>query len=245
MIKVLIVDDEVLARDELKYLLRRTKEEVQIEEAENIESAFDRMVDQKPDLLFLDIDLSGENGFDIAKRLNRMSDPPAVVFATAFDQYALKAFEVSALDYLTKPFDEERLLQTIQKFKKWKSVETQEHQLSDEKIPQQQKLAISVDDSIVILQVEEIMYVGLSEGKKVVKTKDHMYEVTEPLVGIEKKLPEAYFMRVHRSYIVNTSHMKEVQPWFNSTYNLHMTDGSIIPVSRTYAKELKKSLLLE
>lgn len=115
--KVLIVDDEVLARDELKYLLRRTKEDVQIEEAENIESAFDRMVDHKPDLLFLDIDLSGENGFDIAKRLNRMSDPPAVVFATAFDQYALKAFEVSALDYLTKPFDEERLLQTIQKFK--------------------------------------------------------------------------------------------------------------------------------
>lgn len=100
--KVLIVDDEVLARDELKYLLRRTKEDVQIEEAENIESAFDRMVDHKPDLLFLDIDLSGENGFDIAKRLNRMSDPPAVVFATAFDQYALKAFEVSALDYLTK-----------------------------------------------------------------------------------------------------------------------------------------------
>lgn len=94
-----------------------------------------------------------------------MSDPPAVVFATAFDQYALKAFEVSALDYLTKPFDEERLLQTIQKFKKWKSVETQEHQLSDEKAPRQQKLAISVDDSIVILQVEEIMYVGLSEEK--------------------------------------------------------------------------------
>lgn len=166
MINVLIVDDEVLARDELKYLLRRTKEDVQIEEAENIESAFDRMVDHKPDLLFLDIDLSGENGFDIAKRLNRMSDPPAIVFATAFDQYALKAFEVSALDYLTKPFDEERLLQTIQKFKKWKSVETQDHQLSDEKIPHQQKLAISVDDSIVILQVEEIMYVGLSEGKR-------------------------------------------------------------------------------
>lgn len=77
------------------------------------------------------------------------------------------------------------------------------------------------------------------------KTRDQMYEVTEPLVVIEKKLPEAYFMRVHRSYIVNTSHMKEVQPWFNSTYNLHMIDGSIVPVSRTYAKELKKSLLLE
>ncbi|PCK20547.1 DNA-binding response regulator [Bacillus pumilus] len=245
MMKVLIVDDEVLARDELKYLLRRTKEDVQIEEAENIEAAFDRMVDHKPDLLFLDIDLSGENGFDIAKRLNRMSDPPAIVFATAFDQYALKAFEVSALDYLTKPFDEERLQQTMQKFKKWKSVETQEFPLSEEKFPHKQKLAISVEDSIVILQVDEIIYVGLSEGAKVVKTRHHMYQVTEPLVVIEKKLPEAYFMRVHRSYIVNTSHMKEVQQWFNSTYNLHMTDGSIIPVSRTYAKELKKSLLLE
>lgn len=166
MIKVLIVDDEVLARDELKYLLQRTKENVQMEEAENIESAFDRMVDHKPDLLFLDIDLSGENGFDIAKRLNRMSDPPAIVFATAFDQYALKAFEVSALDYLTKPFDEERLLQTMQKFKKWKAIETQEPSLSEDKFSHNQKLAISVDESIVILQVDEIMYIGLSEGKR-------------------------------------------------------------------------------
>lgn len=120
MLKVLIVDDEMLARDELAYLLKRTNEVSDINEAENIESAFDSMMDQKPDLLFLDVDLSGENGFDIAKRLKNMKNPPAVVFATAYDQFALKAFEVDALDYLTKPFDEERVRQTIRKFKRVK-----------------------------------------------------------------------------------------------------------------------------
>ncbi len=117
MLRVLIVDDEMLARDELAYLLKRTNEEMEINEAENIESAFDQMMDQKPDLLFLDVDLSGENGFDIAKRLKKMKHPPAVVFATAYDQYALKAFEVDALDYLTKPFDEERIQQTLKNIK--------------------------------------------------------------------------------------------------------------------------------
>lgn len=117
MLRVLIVDDEMLARDELAYLLKRTNDEMEINEAENIESAFDQMMDQKPDLLFLDVDLSGENGFDIAKRLKKMKHPPAIVFATAYDQYALKAFEVDALDYLTKPFDEERIQQTLKNIK--------------------------------------------------------------------------------------------------------------------------------
>ncbi len=94
MLKVLIVDDEMLARDELAYLLKRTNEVSDINEAENIESAFDSMMDQKPDLLFLDVDLSGENGFDIAKRLKNMKNPPAVVFATAYDKFQLAALAV-------------------------------------------------------------------------------------------------------------------------------------------------------
>lgn len=118
MLKVLIVDDEMFARDELRYLLEQTEEVDAIDEAEHIEEAFDKMADRKPDILFLDIDLSGENGFDIARRLKKMSAPPAVVFATAYDEYALKAFEVDAIDYLTKPFDEERIRQTIHKYKR-------------------------------------------------------------------------------------------------------------------------------
>ncbi|ASS72186.1 LytR/AlgR family response regulator transcription factor [Bacillus atrophaeus] len=240
MLRVLIVDDEILARDELAYLLKRTNEVDEIDEAENIESAFDRMMDQKPDLLFLDVDLSGENGFDIAKRLNKMKHPPAVVFATAYDQYALKAFEVNALDYLTKPFDEERVQQTIKKYKKVKP-DTGEP-MEQTGLVNHHKLAVSVGESIVILDASEIIFAGIADGHTEVKTHETSYSVSDTLAVIEKKLPDADFIRVHRSYIVNTEYIKEIQPWFNSTYNLIMKDGSKIPVSRTYAKELKKLL---
>ncbi|MBG9768997.1 LytR/AlgR family response regulator transcription factor [Bacillus vallismortis] len=240
MLTVLIVDDEMLARDELAYLLKRAnKEEMIINEAENIESAFDQMMDQKPDLLFLDVDLSGENGFDIAKRLKKMKHPPAVVFATAYDQYALKAFEVDALDYLTKPFDEERILQTLKKYKK-ASRDIVELELNSH--AGQHKLALSVGESIVIVDTKDVIYAGTEDGHVNVKTFENSYTVSDTLVVIEKKLPDADFIRVHRSFVVNTEYIKEIQPWFNSTYNLMMKDGSKIPVSRTYAKELKKLL---
>ncbi|MGR6858002.1 LytR/AlgR family response regulator transcription factor [Bacillus halotolerans] len=239
MLRVLIVDDEILARDELAYLLKRTNEELEINEAENIESAFDQMMDQKPDLLFLDVDLSGENGFDIAKRLKNMKHPPAVVFATAYDQYALKAFEVDALDYLTKPFDEERVRQTMKKYKKVKREIDEPEQISH---ASQHKLALSVGESIVIVDTKDIIFAGTEGGHVHVKTFDASYSVNDTLVVIEKKLPETDFLRVHRSFVVNTEYIKEIQPWFNSTYNLIMKDGSKIPVSRTYAKELKKLL---
>ncbi|MCY8533414.1 LytTR family DNA-binding domain-containing protein [Bacillus vallismortis] len=240
MLTVLIVDDEMLARDELAYLLKRAnKEEMIINEAENIESAFDQMMDQKPDLLFLDVDLSGENGFDIAKRLKKMKHPPAVVFATAYDQYALKAFEVDALDYLTKPFDEERIRQTLKKYKK-ASRDIVELELNSH--VGQHKLALSVGESIVIVDTKDVIYAGTEDGHVNVKTFENSYTVSDTLVVIEKKLPDADFIRVHRSFVVNTEYIKEIQPWFNSTYNLMMKDGSKIPVSRTYAKELKKLL---
>ncbi|ATH92735.1 two-component response regulator [Bacillus glycinifermentans] len=237
MLKVLIVDDEMFARDELRYLLERTKEVDAIDEAEHIEEAFDKMADQKPDILFLDIDLSGENGFDIAKRLKKMSAPPAVVFATAYDEYALKAFEVDAIDYLTKPFDEERIRQTIKKYRRMHPENKEEKPPSGH-----QRLALNVDESIVILDTSEIVYAGLKDGRVVVKTFDASYAVHDTLVVLEQKLPQSLFIRVHRSFLANMDHMKEVKPWFNSTYNLLMKDGSTIPVSRTYAKELKKLL---
>ncbi|MEC2018165.1 LytR/AlgR family response regulator transcription factor [Bacillus velezensis] len=241
MLKVLIVDDEMLARDELAYLLKRTNEVSDINEAENIESAFDSMMDQKPDLLFLDVDLSGENGFDIAKRLKNMKNPPAVVFATAYDQFALKAFEVDALDYLTKPFDEERVRQTIRKFKRVK--QGRAGAVSEQpSAAGAHKLAVSAGESIVILDTKDIIFAGMEDGHVSVKTFAASYSVHETLAVIEKKLPDTGFLRVHRAFIVNTEHITEIHPWFNSTYNLILKDGSKIPVSRTYAKDLKKLL---
>ncbi|MDM5157548.1 LytTR family transcriptional regulator DNA-binding domain-containing protein [Bacillus sp. DX1.1] len=244
MLKVLVVDDEMLARDELKYLLERTKEVDVIEEADCVEDALEKLMDSKPDLVFLDIQLSDDNGFEIANILKKMKNPPAIVFATAYDQYALQAFEVDALDYILKPFDEERIAQTLKKYKKQKQSETakkQEVQAPDA-ANGMHKLALPIEESIVLVSIGDIVYAGLVDGKVIVKTMHDTYVTHDTLVILEKKLPQTSFMRVHRSFIVNINHISEIQPWFNSTYNLIMKDESKVPVSRTYAKELKKLL---
>ncbi|KEK25607.1 LytR/AlgR family response regulator transcription factor [Bacillus gaemokensis] len=244
MIKVLVVDDEMLARDELKYLLQRTKEVDVIDEADCVEDALEKLMESKPDLVFLDIQLSDDNGFEIANILKKMKHPPAIVFATAYDQYALQAFEVDALDYILKPFDEERIAQTLKKYKKRKQSETEKQ--PDMKVPDvatgMHKLALPIEESIVLVNIEDIVYVGLVDGKVAVKTIRETYVTHDTLVILEKKLPQTSFMRVHRSFIANINHILEIQPWFNSTYNLIMKDDSKVPVSRTYAKELKKLL---
>ena len=104
------------------------------------------------------------------------------------------------------------------------------------------KLALPIEESIVLVNIEDIIYVGLVDGKVTVKTMRETYVTHDTLVILEKKLPQASFMRVHRSFIANINHITEIQPWFNSTYNLIMKEGSKVPVSRTYAKELKKQL---
>ncbi|SFD15037.1 two component transcriptional regulator, LytTR family [Bacillus sp. 491mf] len=242
--RILVVDDEMLARDELKYLLYRTKEVDIIDEADSVEEALEKLMESKPDLVFLDIQLSDDNGFEIANILKKMKQPPAIVFATAYDQYAIQAFEVDALDYILKPFDEERIVQTIKKFKKRKQHEMEEKQEvhAPDVSSRMKKLALSIDESIVLVNIEDIVYAGLLDGKVIVKTICDTYATHDTLVILEKRLPQMNFLRVHRSFIVNINHISEIQPWFNSTYNLIMKDDSKVPVSRTYAKELKKQL---
>lgn len=135
MLKVLVVDDEMLARDELKYLLERTKEVEIVGEADCVEDALEELMQSRPDIVFLDIQLSDDNGFEIANILKKMKNPPAIVFATAYDQYALQAFEVDALDYILKPFDEERIVQTLKKYKKQKQAELRKGKGTEVKLP--------------------------------------------------------------------------------------------------------------
>ncbi|OJE51797.1 DNA-binding response regulator [Bacillus proteolyticus] len=244
MLKVLVVDDEMLARDELKYLLEQTKEVEIIGEADCVEDVLEELMKNKPDIVFLDIQLSDDNGFEIANILKKMKNPPSIVFATAYDQYALQAFEVDALDYILKPFDEERIVQTLKKYKKQKQIklETKQDVKSVDVTTEMHKLALPIEESIVLINIEDIVYVGLVDGKVAVKTMKETYVTHDTLVILEKKLPQTIFMRVHRSFITNINHISEIQPWFNSTYNLIMKEGSKVPVSRTYAKELKKLL---
>jgi two-component system response regulator LytT len=240
MLKAYIVEDEPLARDELKYLLVQSKQVEIVGEADCIMDAVIDISKRKPDLVFLDIDLAEDNGLDLAKQLLALDPAPAIVFATAYDEYAMQAFELNALDYILKPFDEDRIHKTLDKIQQLRKI-------GDEKIPLSTalktdgngKIAVLVGERIVLVEYDAIVYLESVEGKCTIKTMEAEYIVSEALVVLEKKLNSTQFMRVHRSFIVNMDHVVEIHPWFNSTYNLMLKDHSKVPVSRTYVKEFK------
>ncbi|WP_066320141.1 LytTR family DNA-binding domain-containing protein [Bacillus sp. FJAT-29814] len=243
MLKAYIVDDEPLARDELKYLLIRSEQVQILGESDCIDDAVAAIRELKPDLVFLDIELAEDNGLSLARQLETLEPAPAIVFATAYDEYALQAFELNAVDYILKPFDEERIQKSLGKIKKMQK-------LGNKQAPVQSslnhhrngKLPVMIDERIVLLAIPDIVYLESTEGKCNIVTLSQTYKVADPLVVMEKKLQGAKFFRVHRSFIVNLDHIIEIEPWFNSTYNLLLNDGSKVPVSRTYVKELKQLL---
>ncbi|MDG0873004.1 LytTR family transcriptional regulator DNA-binding domain-containing protein [Paenibacillus thiaminolyticus] len=248
MLKAFVVDDEPLARDELIYLLRRTRQVEVVGEADTLEDALAGVAAAQPDVVFLDIELQEESGLDIAGRLRELEAPPDVVFATAYDEFALKAFELNAADYILKPFDEQRVQQTIRKL-----LRLHERDSYPPSAPsavragmaereRQERLAITVDERIIVLHVGDIVYLGFEEGKTVIATSERKYKVGESLTQLERKLNHPSIVRVHRAFLVHLDRIVEIQPWFHSTFHLQMQDGSRIPVSRTYMKELKQLL---
>jgi two-component system response regulator LytT len=246
MLRALIVDDEPLSRDELGYLLRRSKYVEIVGEADHLEQALQQIQLLKPDVVFLDIQLPEESGLDLARRLMELTHRPEIVFATAYDDYALNAFELNAVDYILKPFDEGRVQRMVEKL-----LRLQELRESRPSIPfrlkskvgdRTERLAINVEDRILLIPVEDIVYIGFREGKTEVVTKDQHYKLSEPLATLERKLQNTPIIRVHRAFLVNLNGIVEIEPWFHSTYNLVMKDGSKVPVSRTYLKELKQLL---
>ena len=246
MLKAFIVDDEPLARDELSYLLKRSKQVEVAGEADCLEAAFECLKSLDIDVIFLDIQLADESGIEIASKLNQLDYPPLIVFATAYDEYALKAFELNAVDYLLKPIDEKRIQLTIDKLYKLAGNKVQKIPLSSRwnsiQKDRSEKLAVSIDEKIVLLHINDIVYIGTQDGKTVVATEKQKLWVNEPLVTFERKLQFPSIMRVHRAYLVNIDAILEIEPWFNSTYNLIMKSGEKVPVSRTYTKELKQLL---
>ncbi|RKN62067.1 LytR/AlgR family response regulator transcription factor [Paenibacillus ginsengarvi] len=248
MLKALIVDDEPLARDELAYLLRRTGRVQIVGEADRLDTALRLLAELKPDVVFLDIQLAEESGMDMARKLSEQSPEKKVeiVFATAYDEYALQAFELNASDYVLKPFEESRIKRSVDKVARLIELrESREAAASSRatlRLDRLDRLPVSVDDRIMLLAVDRIDYIGFEDGKTVIAADDKVYRVNEPLSTLERKLENSPFFRVHRAYIVNLDAVVEIQPWFHSTCNLIMRNGSSVPVSRTYLKELKQLL---
>ncbi|MDQ6421994.1 LytTR family transcriptional regulator DNA-binding domain-containing protein [Paenibacillus sp. LHD-117] len=246
MLKAFIVDDEPLARDELTYILHRTKRVEVVGEAESIDEALRHIRQSTPDVVFLDIQLVEETGLELARQLQGLDRRPEIVFATAYDEYALKAFELNAIDYILKPYDEVRIQQTVDKIAKLQETRGGDQAMAafrPSAAPERTgKLAVTVEERIILVNISQILYIASEEGKTLLVTDAQTYKVGEPLVVFEHKLQGGLIVRVHRAYLVNVDAIVEIQPWFHSTFTLIMKNGSKVPVSRTYMKELKQLL---
>lgn len=303
----LIVDDEPLARQELKYLLDRAGGVSVVAQGANGIEAVDLIRTHKPDVVFLDVRMPGLDGFAVLRRLlttDRPASLPQVVFATAFDQYAVKAFEVNAVDYLLKPFDSNRLQKTLDKVRSraragggndsvaevddaprtlvpseaprptrrlplpeaeapggsrvrlWEVAQAkldtllrmvEEQALGGSPAPsgpgRTGRVVVRLGDRLLLVDQKDVCFASIEEGRISVVTKtlegDSNVRTLEELAD---QLDPAQFWRAHRSYLVNLQHIREVMPWFKSSYKLRMDDrnGTEIPVSRSQTRRLRE-----
>jgi len=254
----LIVDDEQLARDELAYLLKSVDGVEIVAQGKNGVEAVSLIKEHEPDLVFLDVQMPGLDGFGVIKKLVAQKVPmPQIVFATAFDQYAVKAFEVNALDYILKPFDKKRIAQTVQKA--IKNMKDQEEdvppsdtasrlesviKLLESKQPQPRaKVLIRAAGRMILVDQRDICYASIEDGVITVYTSSVEGESNcRTLEELADSLDANMFWRAHRSYLVNINRIKEVVPWFKSSYQLRMDDKkqAEVPVSRAQTKRLRE-----
>ena len=250
-ISAIIVDDEQLAREELAYLLKEVEVDV-VAQGKNGVEAVTLIKDLSPDVVFLDVQMPGLDGFAVIKKLlDRKVPLPQIVFATAFDQYAVKAFEVNAVDYLLKPFDKERVAQAVEKAKKKlgssdstsDQIGTLVKMLEQQQRPQAAKVLLKAAGRLFLVDQKDICYASIEDGIiTVVATNMEGQSNCRTLEELLDSLDPNMFWRAHRSYLVNIQRIKEVVPWFKSSYQIRMDDKkqAEIPVSRAQTKRLRE-----
>jgi len=264
-ITALIIDDEQLAREELKYLLDAAGSVDVVAQGVNGIEAVDLIREYQPDLVFLDVQMPGLDGFAVLKQLIEHHDRlPQIIFATAFDQYAVRAFDVNAIDYLLKPFDKARVLQAIERARQRLQETAQPESESFAAggggfkldalirlIEQQQqnprthsgKIVLQAQSRLLLIDQKDICFASIDEGIISVVTQtiegQSKCRTLEELLDL---LDPSIFWRAHRSFVVNINHIKEVVPWFKSSYQLRMDDKkqTEIPVSRAQTKRLRE-----
>ncbi len=251
-ITTLIIDDEKPARDELAYLLS-DYHDIQIAgQAANGIEGFDLIRKTAPDLVFLDVQMPGLDGFGLIRKLIENHVPlPQVVFATAFDQYAVQAFEVNAVDYLLKPFDKARLGEALERARKTLQtpgdsagrLETLLSRLEDRQPAAPPKLTVQSKGRLLVIDSDDMVFAKIEDGVITIHTRDAEGTASyNTLDELRQHLKGDAFWRPHRSYLVNINQIKEVMPWFKSSYQLCMRDrrGSEVPVSRNQTPRLRQ-----
>lgn len=246
MLKILIIDDELPARDELRYLVSQEVDTEVVGDADNIAEAVGLAATLHPDVIFLDINMREMNGLEAAAILRKVAEEAMIVFATAYDEFALKAFEVGAVDYILKPFEQARISKTIARLKNYQPEEWDaatnriDTTLVGSKILVQ-KLPVEKAGKIVLLNYNEIIYAYANNGTVSIVTENEELNYSGTLSELQERVENTMMLRVHKSYIVNLDQVKEVVPWFKGTYWLKMNSNckNEIPVSKSQIKELK------
>ena len=244
MIKAIIIDDERLARNELKKLLLDFPEIEVIAEAANAAEGVEKIDSLNPDLIFLDIQMPGKTGFDMLSELERA---PNVIFTTAYDEYALKAFEVNALDYLLKPVEPKRLADALQKLQ----VEEDKEPISEHNISVNRSI-LNEHDQVFVKDGERCWFVKLSDIRLFESVGNYAkvyFGPNKPLIlkslnALEERLDEKVFFRANRKHIVNLRLIEKVEPYFNGGLLLEMKGGEKIEVSRRQTVKFKEMMSL-
>jgi two-component system, LytTR family, response regulator LytT len=275
-LSALIIDDEQLARDELKYLLDQVGDVDVVAQGANGIEAIELIEEHHPDLVFLDVQMPGLDGFGVLKQLaertavktagndsEELEPLPQIVFATAYDQYAVRAFDVNAVDYLLKPFDRARVQQAVERVKSRMTggpeagsaaqAQSQSQSQMDALLkllgnrpgaaPQHARLIVQAQSRLLLVDQAEICYAAIDEG--VIRIVTQQFEGQSKCRTLEELLEQldpSLFWRAHRGFVVNINHIREVVPWFKSSYQLRMNDKkqTEIPVSRSQTRHLRE-----
>ncbi|MEW6128058.1 MAG: LytTR family DNA-binding domain-containing protein [Acidobacteriota bacterium] len=232
--KTLIVDDERLARKELRSMLAEHPLIDIVGEAESVAKAIELIERENPDVVFLDIQMPGESGFDL---LEQIAANFKTIFVTAFDAFALRAFEVNALDYLLKPINPERLARALERLTAAEPIA----QVSQRKLEYTDRLFIEAGERSVFLKVEAIVCItAAGDYSEILTNNGQKSLVLKPLKEWEERLPEKFFTRIHRSAIVNLEYVERLESWFNQSYRVYLkTLSEPLMMSRRYAAKLK------
>jgi two-component system LytT family response regulator len=241
--KAILIDDERLARNELRKLLQDYPEIEVVDEAANVDEAVKKIKEHTPDLIFLDIQMPGKTGFDL---LNELEHTPDIIFTTAYDEYALRAFDVNALDYLLKPIEPKRLAEAIHK------LEDFEESVSSVSDVMQIRTILSENDQVFVKDGDRCWFVRLGEIRLFESVGNYVkvfFASNKPLIlkslnALEERLDEKVFFRANRKHIVNMRMIERVEPYFNGGLLLELQGGEKIEVSRRQAVKFKEMMSL-
>ncbi|MDR7857456.1 LytTR family transcriptional regulator DNA-binding domain-containing protein [Tissierella sp.] len=249
MLRCLVVDDEEYARQGLISLLKDFEEIEVIGEAANGFEAIEKNSELKPDLIFLDIRMPQMSGLEVADIIMNEKSPAIIVFVTAYDEFAVKAFQVNAVDYLLKPIAKPRLSQTIERIIGFNSMENEGYLKDVEKIVselrknekyKQSKIYVHEKDKIIVVNPSEIVYISSLEGFAYITTTKGKFKSRITLNNLEEQLRYPNFFRGHRSYLINLNYIESIIPWYNATYAVELTGvKDKIPISRSKLNEFK------